>query len=174
MTGSNKGASVRTTSVSQWKKSTQGTPLVVPSGNTCMVRPLGMDVLVKSGMIPNSLMGFITQALSKGKAPSQQDDFSIANLGGEQLEEILNLFDAVCVQVVLDPPVYPTPEEGMARHEDRLYVDEVEFGDKVFIFQFAVGGTRDLEKFRQESESYLASVQDVSVDVLPPQSTAGD
>jgi hypothetical protein len=36
------------------------------------------------------------------------------------------------------------------RDEDVLYVDEVSLEDKNFIFQFAVGGTADVERFREE------------------------
>lgn len=37
-----------------------------------------------------------------------------------------------------------------SRDEDTLYADEVSQEDKQFIFQFAVGGTADVERFREE------------------------
>jgi len=36
------------------------------------------------------------------------------------------------------------------RDEDTLYADEVSLEDKQFIFQFSVGGTADVERFREE------------------------
>lgn len=45
-----------------------------------------------------------------------------------------------------------------ARDEDTLYADEVSLEDKNFIFQFAVGGTADVERFRQELSGSMAGV----------------
>lgn len=45
------------------------------------------------------------------------------------------------------------------RDEDVLYTDDIDQDDKVFIFNFVVGGTRDLERFRAEYGDALATVQ---------------
>jgi hypothetical protein len=45
------------------------------------------------------------------------------------------------------------------RDADTMYADEVDFNDKVFIFNFAVGGTRDLERFRSEHGEFVAGVE---------------
>lgn len=47
-----------------------------------------------------------------------------------------------------------------ARDDDTLYADDVDITDKSFIFQFALGGTADLERFRQELNSGVESVSD--------------
>lgn len=44
------------------------------------------------------------------------------------------------------------------RDEDTLYVDEVSLEDKQFIFQFAMGGTADVERFREELKRGLVGV----------------
>lgn len=44
------------------------------------------------------------------------------------------------------------------RDEDTLYADEVSLEDKQFIFQFAMGGTADVERFRQELRSNVAGL----------------
>lgn len=44
------------------------------------------------------------------------------------------------------------------RDPEALYIDEVEMDDKMFIFGWAVGGTADLERFREESAAVLADV----------------
>jgi len=44
------------------------------------------------------------------------------------------------------------------RSPEFLYCSEVDFEDKMFIFQYAVGGTRDLERFRQEYSESLDSI----------------
>lgn len=163
-----KGAQGIATSASAWKKQTvQGTPLTVPSGNVCLVRAPGMSVFLKQGVIPNGLMPMIQDAMDKGKVP---DDASLdASLGAmledpEKLQQLVDLTDAVAVYCCLEPKLEHPPQEmnsvgvmvtvpfdNPLRNPDVLYVDEVDFNDKMFIFTYAVGGTADLERFRQES-----------------------
>lgn len=51
------------------------------------------------------------------------------------------------------------------RDPELLYVDEVSIEDRVFIMNFAVGGTRDLERFRGEHAESMAGMAALS-DVL--------
>lgn len=44
------------------------------------------------------------------------------------------------------------------RDSDTLYADQVSVEDKQFIFQFAVGGTADVERFREELRGGMAGV----------------
>jgi hypothetical protein len=81
----------------------------------------------------------------------------------ERLQGIIDLTDAVCVEVLVDPQVHPVPMHNYGgeilpmpigdprRDQTILYVDEVDFNDKMFIFNFAVGGPADLETFRTQS-----------------------
>lgn len=48
------------------------------------------------------------------------------------------------------------------RDPDFLYCAEIDFMDKMYIFQYAVGGTRDLERFRQEFEQSLDGIHAVT------------
>lgn len=45
-----------------------------------------------------------------------------------------------------------------SRDEEVLYADEVDLTDKNFIFQFALGGVADAERFREELSSTVADV----------------
>jgi hypothetical protein len=45
------------------------------------------------------------------------------------------------------------------RDEEVVYTDDVDMDDKTFIFNYVVGGTRDLESFREEYGDALATVQ---------------
>lgn len=51
------------------------------------------------------------------------------------------------------------PEE---RNPDFLYAAEVDFNDKMFIFQYALGGSADLDRFREEFAESVASVDAVA------------
>ena len=168
----NTGAPGTVTSASAWKKQTvQGTPLRVPSGNTCLVRAPGMEVFLREGVIPNGLMGIIQEAMPKGGG-NVPDDAVLESLVADQekLAQIVQLADAVTIYCCIEPKVEPAPmipnprwaEDSLdprlivapmghpSRSDDVLYVDEVDFADKMYIFNFAVGGTADLERFRSE------------------------
>lgn len=162
----------KVTEAKEWKKA-KGHPLSVPSGNVALVRPVGMQAFLTKGMIPNSLREIALAAINQKKAPELDMD----NVTTEQIEDMLVLFDSVTCYCVIEPKVTPVPtfsphhvEDGFCtaeevgspipqghelREEDVLYVDDVDLDDKVFIFQFAAGGTRDLESFRAEYASRM-------------------
>lgn len=160
------------TPVKEWKKPTLA--LELPSGKIASARNPGMKAFLSAGLIPNSLIPIVTEALSKGESPSG----GASNVAKRHLEkklndqlkadpkmiqEILEAIDNITVYCFLTPKVHPVPvrevpdgEGGVTlveapedKQDDELYVDDVDFEDKVFVFNWAVGGTRDLAKFRQ-------------------------
>jgi hypothetical protein len=159
------------TSASEWKKQA-GKPLELPSGKVCLARNPGMKPMLSAGLIPNSLIPIVTEALSRGGSPSggaSKQDEAIEKQLTEQLKtdpkllvDMMDAIDAVTVYCVIQPKVHPVPmkekvdelggvtliEDPAAKDDDLLYVDEVDFDDKTFIFNWAVGGSRDLERFR--------------------------
>jgi len=141
-------AAKKPTSAAQWKKASAGVPLEVPSGNTALVRNPGMQVFLRKGLVPNSLMPLVRKGMT-GKEP----EIKLDDINEDQLEAMLDLFDAITCYCVIEPKVLPVPAEGEERDPEALYVDEVDFEDKQFIFQWAVGGTRDLEQFRKEQSN---------------------
>lgn len=151
------GASGSPTPASTWKKKTVGGTLIsVPSGNTALVRAPGMQVFLEQGVIPNALMPIIKEAMQKGAAPNESDMGDMI-ADPDKLRDLVELANAVTVFCCIDPKVShpPTDEAGVVipmgdprRDEETLYIDEVDFNDKMYIFNFAVGGPADLDKFR--------------------------
>lgn len=174
------------TNANAWRQANnQGTELKLPSGNTCLVRKaMGLQVFLRDGQIPNALMELVEKATSKGKPPSGQktEELSAEDLlkNPKNLQSIIELCDNVCVEVLMEPKVLPVPrdEEGkdlpMPHREttnDFLWVDEVDFEDKMFIFNWAVGGTSNWEKFRGELSEHVGDVsggQDLVMPSFPP------
>ena len=160
-----KGAPGPVTSASTWKRQTvEGTLLTVPSGAVALVRAPGMQVFLKEGVIPNALMPIVQEAMVRGTAPSDEDMGSLVD-DPKKIQEIMNLADSVTIFCCIDPKVHPIPVGEVIvagiptaqvipfgdpkRDPDILYVDEIDFNDKMFIFNFAVGGgTADFAKFR--------------------------
>jgi hypothetical protein len=75
--------------------------------------------------------------------------------GGEPCGE----YAQVAVLVKHDAPNFHKYQEGV-RDEDTLYADQVEWADKSFIFQWALGGTSDLIQFREEQQRSMDAVSD--------------
>lgn len=172
-------ANKRASTAKQWRQKTGTVPLEVPSGNTALVRPVGMATFLEAGTIPNSLEKMVREAIAstdgKIKIPNPTD------WKQDQVDDILNLLDAVTCYCVMEPSVRPVPvwsdedaENGRCEKqtigtaiplseramlaENVLWVDEVDLDDKFMILQFAVGGTRSLEKFRSEQNEVMAAL----------------
>jgi hypothetical protein len=143
------------TEVNEWKKSVKSVELEVPSGNTCLARRVDLRKLLNAGSIPNLLMPAVREAM-KGKKFDAEE--LMKDIDEDKIKQMLDLMDMIVVDCVLRPKVHPAPATEEARSDDILYVDEVDFEDKQFIFQWATGGSRDLERFRQEQESFMAGV----------------
>jgi len=159
------GQSTGVTQASAWKnKVSDGIELEVPSGNICLVRAGGLEVFVKQGLVPNTLMPIVQEAMTKGKPPSQ-DQLSLED-NPKLLEDVIEMVNNMALFCVIEPELRPVildegglPVDLRKRPQGNfLYVDDVDFADKMFIFNFAVGGTADLEKFRAELDQQLESV----------------
>jgi len=180
-------------SVSAFKNKAGGL-LTLPSGLVVKARnSKGLRAFVEAGVIPNSLMTIIQEAIDKGKEP---DSAKLQNEDGTfneaMVADMLNLTDTVVIQVVVDPVIHSdqwTTKDYLAgncdeeqvgnrisegdRDDDTVYVDDLDDEDKMFIFQWTMGGTRDLERFRQESSSTMDDISRRPVLGLPAESHAG-
>lgn len=159
--------------------------LKVPSGNVCLIRGVSLQVFLAQGVIPNSLLPLLMPSETQEGAKKAQK--TLDQMGGnpQMLREYTALSDAVCVQVLANPPVHPIPAckachkpvehpnhpisssdlddegkhayEGGTRDDELLYVDEVDLMDKAFIFRRVVmGRMEDAEKFREQQATGVA------------------
>jgi hypothetical protein len=157
------------TTAKAWKKANADTDLTLPSGNICRVKRPGLPALLKMNILPDELSSIAMEAVEQGETGAPDHDANnkkIAELMGKGSESIEMMVDAtarIAAACILEPPVSYHREkfEGgpdgdfweeipeSKRDPDVLYTDEVDFNDLVFIFQFVVGGSRDLEEFRK-------------------------
>lgn len=169
------------TSAEEWKAAaTQGTPLKVPSGKTCLARNPGLPAFMQAGIVPNPLLAPVQEALSKGKPMENLSD--VVGDDPERMQAFFELIDNVVMYCVLQPVVHSAHEELIQedgtrvrrfipegeRAETDLFIDNVDPEDRVFIFQWAVGGSSDLVKFRKE---FRAAMADLSAGQNPAGST---
>lgn len=153
------------TSASAWRKGgASSPPIELPSGNFARLRNPGLQGFIKMGFIPNSLLGVIEKAIGsakQGKDTTGVSDDEMMELlkDQERLNELFDLYDRVTVHCMADPAVQPVPEDEADRDDETLYVDYIDFEDKVFIFQFACGGTKDVESFRRQQEQNMGALR---------------
>jgi len=150
------------------KKSSEGILVRVPSGNIAKIRTPGIEVFVTQGVIPNGLMPIIMGAMKRGGPPKDDDLVSMLE-NKETLQQIIDLSSAVTVYCCIDPVVLPVPmmmvdgkqvPDPDGRDPDALYVDDVDFDDRMYIFGVAVGGTSNLERFREQQAALMESLPD--------------
>lgn len=101
--------------------------------------------------------------------------------GESAITDIFMSFDRITEMCVVEPPVLwhmrrKVTEDGhqvtddkdkivyepipySERDENVLYTDDVDMEDKTFIFNYVVGGTRDIASFREQYGDALADVQ---------------
>jgi hypothetical protein len=153
-----------------WKKQSQGEKIVTPSGQVVLARRVGMEVLLRQGHIPNALMPIVRKYMSEGGQGKEiSDQAIIADVlnDAEQLTSLMEMYDNVTMAVVVKPrlvrpPIDPETKEIVpddqrpdtdAYGNDIAYLDWVSQEDKAYLMHFAVGGTRNIERFRNEKES---------------------
>ena len=165
--GSAAAAGANPTSITELRERALGELMQMPSGLIARVRRPGMIALLQAGMIPNSLMPFVEKALEKGaqgQTVSQEELFP-GEIKGDFIREMMDLYDKVTMFVVVEPALLPNPvgpgneelpsQEWPTHDGDRelAYIGWVPFEDKEFIFNYAVGGTRDVQRFQDDLQA---------------------
>jgi hypothetical protein len=161
------------TEVGEWKKTSErgARKLKLPSGFVALVRNPGLMWFVENDMVPNSLMTILSAGLNDGKPPKPSEIKSLIEAGN--LADMMSLARTVLVNCVLKPKIWPvsrreeidadeslSDDEREERISTMLFADEVDENDMMFIFNWVVGGTHDVERFREEQAAYVASVPD--------------
>jgi hypothetical protein len=144
------------TPASQWNRGAREAALVtLPSGNKALLKQITPEQLLSTGMIPNKLMPIVSDSISRAQGGKEVDAEALGQevlADPEKAAQMMELFDVVAIACVVDPSVQPKPELGTPRDPELLYVDQMELEDKMFILQYAMEGTEDVERFRQELE----------------------
>lgn len=181
------------TSASEWKAKSTGIELELPSGNVCLVKRVGIERILSSGIIPDELTAIAVKTIkaqdhrAPGGEESKSKDLDNAEIASllkdtDQIATLLGSFDRIAAMCVVQPTLLwhrreaIDPATGQLKRDDKgkpvledipvqdrdadvLYTDDVDMQDKMFIYNFVVGGTADLEQFRKEHGEGLAALQ---------------
>lgn len=137
--------------------------LIVPSGQKCLVRRPGVQGLMEAGVLRDldSLSALVDEKhVKRVKGSMTADQIEVKALMGDPdaMTNLMHVVDRVLCHVVMKPPINMTPNDPTQRVPGAIYTDMVDLTDKMFIFNFAVGGTRSLESFREQLESAMGGV----------------
>lgn len=161
---------------------TIGEDLVCPSGQTALVIRPGVQGLIEAGVLQNvdSLTSIVnSKHISRAKGKPQVDPKTILN-DPKAMADIITVVDRVLVHVVKAPQLtlaWTELADGTKQDlnvEERqalsdlkgrtlVFTDQVDLDDKMFIFNFAVGGTRGLDRFREQAAELVDGVDDEPV-----------
>lgn len=167
---------------STWKRPLSD--LDLPSGDTCQVRRVGVEKLMKEGLLHSmdtltSVVSSETIPKAEGKAPL---DIKAMTDDPEKFDAMMEMVDKIVCLVVTEPKVLnhrvpmvdgkgePVKDDNdkivtreipdEERDEDAVYADYIDLQDRIFIMNFAVGGSSDLQQFREATATPLGSIPD--------------
>lgn len=145
-----------------------GEDLTVPSGQLCRVRRPGPTALINEGVLHNldRLTPIVDSYIDKVEGKPQVNVDKLMQ-DPSKIEQMIHIVDRVVCAVVIEPKVVMTPNDATSRKDGVIYCDMIDLEDRFFIFQFAVGGSSDLERFRTESTELVGDVSDGAVDERP-------
>lgn len=188
-----KAAAKKVADVSAFKKRSQGIDLKLPSELWVKAKRVELQTFIRQGNIPNPLMEVVSEALEKGQKANVSD--ILGDDGGkidmDTVNEMYEMVESVCINSIVAPKVHraPTQDDLMVwneqhpdetlddpeelRRDDLLYVDEIDDEDKMFVFQWATGGTADVERFREEAAADLAALAEGESPRAAAKRTAG-
>jgi len=141
--------------------------LPLPSGAVCLAIRPGAQGLIKLGLLDSldQLTGMVQREQIDSKDPKKQMQAAVNSIAADpkQLIEGLEMVDKAIAHIVKEPRIHldEYEEDGVTakpRDSEKVYADEVDLEDKMFIFQWAVGGTADLATFRQESTELMGNI----------------
>lgn len=140
--------------------------LEVPSGQLCLVKRPGVQGLIQAGVLHkiDSLTSLVQSKHINRVNPTPggaTEGINVASLmeDPKALDDIMHTVDRVVCHVVVQPPVHMTPNDVTNRKPGVIYADMVDLIDKMFIFNYVVGGSSDLETFRSGLDQSLGGVE---------------
>lgn len=125
-----------------WRKAREeGYLITLPSGNVARLRPVALDVLITSGQLPDVLT---LMAASHLWSDQEYEPGDIAKQS-EMAKDYADLINAVIPAAMLSPRVVDEPDA-----DDEITLDDIEFADKIAVFNLSTAGATALRGFRDK------------------------
>lgn len=151
--------------------------LTTPTGQTCYAKRVGLPGLVQAGVLgeADDLTAFVDtkhiRRVRGGKTADHDEiDFASIMRDPEQLGKIIMMMDRALPIIVQQPELklhFTDEDDGSTlrvpdddRDVESIYTDQIGLEDKMFLFNWAVGGSADVKRFREESGAVVATMVD--------------
>lgn len=124
----------------EWRKArTEGIEFKFPSGMVAYVKPVGVDLFLKLGRVPDFLTPALIEALEIGKSAIPERKTLADEL------DWIKFVDSVTELAFVHPRVVAEPTG-----EDEITLEDVEWGDKLALVELLGAPRRKLESFRPQ------------------------
>lgn len=137
------------TKARDWRKSrNEGYSIMLPSENIATLRPVPLDILVESGKIPDFLTPIAAKSLW-----SDTDSAEIAS--NEDLhKDFIALINIIVPLSMISPAVVEHPDPD----KEEISIEDIDFMDKVAIFNLSIQPAAVLKNFRQQQAQRMADL----------------
>lgn len=159
------------------------TDLDLPSGEVCQVKRVGVQGLMEAGLLDSvdSLTAIVQgDTIPKAQGKPQVNVKEILD-DPSRLDTMMEMADRVVIFAVTQPVLHPIKVPAIdeetgepkvdgagepvmrilgleERDGDKVYIDYVDDMDKMYIMNFVMGGPKDLQRFREETEAALGGL----------------
>lgn len=142
--------------------------LVTPSGQLCQARRPGTEGLLREGILHEldyftalATKKMPTDRKPKGTPPADPKIEVKALLKDKsKVENVLHTIDRVVQYCVVQPEIQMAPNDRTSRQPGVVYTDMIDLEDKIYIFNWAVGGTGSAQRFRGQLDSALGDLEE--------------
>lgn len=133
----------------------------VPSGQTCLIRKLKMEDIVRLGLVDE--MDFFSNEFGNDAPEDTTDEQAEATMidlmkDDSKFKRVMKTIDAVLVDAIVAPKIWRDPKDESKRQDDRVYISYIDMSDKMALFPFAFSGFSGIQPFRLESEAGVGDV----------------
>lgn len=141
----------------------EGVVVLLPSGNAARLRPVGFDLIVRLGRLPEGLVSVAIDAINGGEgkfeAPKTRKD----------VETYVDFYNAICECSFIQPRIVTEP-----KGEDEIALEDLSWADKKYVSQFLNLPAAHLAVFRQEQTGDVGAVHPDAGNQTAPLGHPGD
>lgn len=148
----------------EWRKNReQGELIQLPfCGRFIRLRTVRPDSLLRLGKIPNVLTTLVLNMLYDRDEDDQFEKFLANSETREQAIDMVESLRVVCTAGMVSPRIVDNPTE-----DDEISIDDLDLGDRAFIFRLVFAPAEALSRFRAESPSDVAVMANGEGDPQP-------
>lgn len=144
--------------------------LELPSGQVILAQRPGPEGLMAAGLLDDlDMLATVLPKVLGGGSKAKEFDATQIMKNPKMMADAIRLMNRVICHVVIKPELTPEPDDPTQKIKGKIYPSSVGQDDKSFIFNWAVGGTRNLTQFRQQLEESVASVDTGDDMEMPPE-----